>query len=746
MGLLADFFLRRTGLLIALIVGMTAVATVGVSRLTIDDVPSSLFRSDDDEFRRLEEVWETFGSDDGDVLMLVRSKQLTRRSGGLALAELTAAAAAVPGVRAVASPTLLVSRGPLGLPLPLWPGPDSPQESWEALESAAAAHPLASGQLLAEDGQAALVVVQFEGSDLPIDHFREPVAALEDLARSANEAGAVDVRLTGIPPLRIVIFDAIRREQTLFAGFGALLGAIVGALVFRHIGPVVVTSAASILAAYWSLGALGLAGQSINLMTTQLPLLILVIAFTDSVHLMMHVLRRREEGMGTKEAGANAIAELGMPCALTSLTTAIGFASLGLSRVQVIQSFGIMFACSVALTFVSVLVVVPLLSTWFLRDGAGPSLSERYAGLHRPAENGMRWVLWRARPVAWIGAAITAGMVLVCLQLVPDNRLTEAVPSGHEAVDTLAAVETHFGGSLWGAALLEWNPSAHGGEVPSDLDPVLLEVEEALAAEPFTHGPLSARALAQVGAGDASALDRVADLPGGVGARMLRPDLGRALVTYRVPDAGSPVAEPAYARLEQTFRDLSERHPGYAMHPTGTGFVARRNVNLIISDFSRGIWLASAIIVAVLALAFRSLRIGLVAVLPNVFPLALAGSVLVALGIELQIAAVLAFTVCLGIAVDDTIHLLARYQSERRAGHSPREAALLAFLHVSRALLATTLVLLAGFGVMFLSSIGTSVLFALIASIGLLAALIGDLLLLPAMLVATSRAGDDGTE
>ena len=109
------------------------------------------------------------------------------------------------------------------------------------------------------------------------------------------------------------------------------------------------------------------------------------------------------------------------------------------------------------------------------------------------------------------------------------------------------------------------------------------------------------------------------------------------------------------------------------------------------------------------------------------------------LGIELQIAAVLAFTVCLGIAVDDTIHILAQFQAERKAGHEVGEAAVRSFLHVSRALIATTAVLLCGFGVMFLSTITTSVLFALIATIGILAALVGDLLILPAVLTAVLR-------
>ena len=364
----AQVFQHHTSWLVALLVGLTALSGVGLARLTIDDIPSSLFRSDDDQFRRLEEVWETFGSDDGDVLLLVQGQSMTQRAEGSALAELAQAAAAIDGVRVVVSPSTLVRRGPIGLPIPLWPQADASADQWEALAAAASAHPLASDQLLSKNGKAALVIVRLEGKDEAIDHLRAPVAALQDLAARTNAQQLIDVRVSGIPPLRIIIFDAIRREQVLFAGLGALLGLFVGTLVFRRIGPVLVTSAASVLASIWSLGALGLVGQPLNLFTTELPLLILVIAFTDAVHLMVHILRQREAGLSPMDAGASAIRVLGVPCALTSLTTGIGFASLALSRVEVIQNFGTLLAGSVALTFISVLIVVPLLSACCLPD------------------------------------------------------------------------------------------------------------------------------------------------------------------------------------------------------------------------------------------------------------------------------------------------------------------------------------------------------------------------------------------
>ena len=141
-------------------------------------------------------------------------------------------------------------------------------------------------------------------------------------------------------------------------------------------------------------------------------------------------------------------------------------------------------------------------------------------------------------------------------------------------------------------------------------------------------------------------------------------------------------------------------------------------------------------VLEVLSLTFGSLRLGAISVVPNAFPLVVAASALVLLGLELQVTSVIAFTVCLGIAVDDTIHYVTRFRRELDDGYDVPEAAVRAFLGVGRALVVTTAVMLGGFGVMFFSAIPTTQLFALIGSLALFAALIGDLLLLPAMVVA----------
>ena len=763
MHLAARLFLRHARALTALVLGACVLASWGGSKLEVDDQPTSIIRSDDAAFAQMEEVFEQFGSDDGACLLLLEGADPFSPAGVRGLRRLVDALEELDGI-VTGAVSLLDMRTRVGLPL--LPAADASPERFEEARAAAATHPLVPGKLLGSDGTTNLVVAQLADETLPVAELRRRVRAIEavlagntagsaaeDTAQNAadNTAGSATdttagrdpgasarsspaapwrVSMTGVPPLRVQIFDAIRREQVVLSLLAGVVGAVISFAVFRRLGPVLITSAASLVSAWWALGVMGASGETINLLNAALPVLVLVIALTDGMHLMIAVLRRREEGAHPHRAGAHAIRSLGRACMLTSLTTAIGFASLAVSDIEVIRRFGLVFAGAVGLTFLAVITVVPLLGSAFLRRTPSGSAALQGAGLARPFELAARAVVGHSRLVTALGTALTVGMAAVSLQMVPDNRLTEAVPHDHAAARTLERLEAVFGGSVETSILVEFEDEQAG------LD-AMVAVEERLAEEPFATGSLSiVDVLRSLPGGDEPRATALELLPATATRSLLRRDLGRALIRFRVPDEGAAVAEPGYARIQDGLRAVEAAHPGVRLHLTGTGYVARTNVNVIIEDFALGLWVAALTIVFVLAAAFRSLRLGLLSVIPNAFPLAVAGSVLAGLGLELQVSSVLAFTVCLGIAVDDTIHLVSRYRAERLRGRPPEEAAVRAVTAVGRALVITTLVLVGGWGMLLLSEVPTTQLFGVIGLVGLTAALVGDLILLPAMLVA----------
>ena len=155
----------------------------------------------------------------------------------------------------------------------------------------------------------------------------------------------------------------------------------------------------------------------------------------------------------------------------------------------------------------------------------------------------------------------------------------------------------------------------------------------------------------------------------------------------------------------------------------------------MIVDLSRSLALAALVIFAVISMSYRSVRFGLLSLLPNTLPLVCAAAVLWLHGGALELAAVTTFSVCLGIAVDDTIHLISRYCVERRKTQDMHDAVRRAAGKVGAALTVTTLTLVGGFGSGLLSELPAMRLFSLLACVALATALAADVLVLPALIL-----------
>jgi hypothetical protein len=190
-------------------------------------------------------------------------------------------------------------------------------------------------------------------------------------------------------------------------------------------------------------------------------------------------------------------------------------------------------------------------------------------------------------------------------------------------------------------------------------------VHHALAAD---EGPLAAVSLASV----------VEPLPERARRRLdpndfrdlVDADARTAVVRARVRDLGSRRLEGVYDRIDDRLSLLAADHPGWRFQLAGMSVVSARNIRQLIRDLGSSLLLELAVIGSIIAFAFRSPLVGAISLIPNVFPLAAIGAVVVASGSTLEPATVIVFNVCLGLAVDDTVHVLAALRRHRRAGLS----------------------------------------------------------------------------
>lgn len=743
---MADGYLRRPGIAAVAIVMISALAGRGLFRVTFDDSPHNIFKSDDAEFQFLKEVLQQYGADDNDCLLMVRADEIFSAEALHDLQNLRDRAGQVTGVEEVVSLVDPPAMRLLGL--------DPRQPTGSALAPArekALASPLFRGQLLSGDATTTLMMVRLEANRKNISQFEQPVAELRQLAADFNKTTSLHVEMTGIPPLRVEIFAAVQSENKKYTIIGSALAFLMGFILFRKLRLVMIASLAPVLAAFWTLGLMGLVGEKINVLNVVLPTLVIIVGFTSAIHLLVDARRSLAEGADIKRAVHASIAHLGGACTLAMFTTVVGFASLAASSAEILRKFGLVCAAGVVCSFVAVILLSPLLMLWLLRGDAAAAKKRTSAKLGALSQRLTTWITEHRRLVVALGCLATALPACLLPQLYPDSQLTETIPQERESYQTLKRCDAAFGGVLTVMVVVDWqdNLQLQSREVQA----ALADVETAILDTPPLHYPLSVRSILKTLHPDnpdsARALLELsvamALAPEGTLSRMYNPaHPHRTIVTARLPDAGAAAYQEMFGRFDARLAQVSAEHPGITVRTTGTPKLAARNINQMVVDLTKSLTLAAIVIFGVIAIAFRSLRLGLISLIPNSFPLVLTGALLVVFNYPLQLASVIVFTICLGLAVDDTIHYLNRFRREMSRTSDVDLALRRASYAVGAALITSTLVLLAGFGSVTLSEIPTSRLFAGLACTAMAGALVGDLVFLPALISMFYRQRRDG--
>jgi hypothetical protein len=223
-------------------------------------------------------------------------------------------------------------------------------------------------------------------------------------------------------------------------------------------------------------------------------------------------------------------------------------------------------------------------------------------------------------------------------------------------------------------------------------------------------------------------------------ADLVSPDARMALVRARVADLGSRRLEGIYGRIDDGLAGLEQDLPGWRFRLAGMSVVSARNIRQLVRDLGSSLVVEVLVIGCILAIAFRSPLAGLVSLIPNVFPLAVIATLLMLTGRSLDPATVIVFNVCLGLAVDDTVHVLAALTRNRREGVSIATSVRRAVAETGNAVVIGGMVLLVGFAAVTASSVPSLAGFGLLACAAVAAATVAELVFLPALLVVTDEA------
>jgi hypothetical protein len=733
------FAVRFPRTVVAAIVLSLPLFLAAAAQLTFSSDIRDLFRSSENAFATLDALESHFPASAHDVQLVIGNGDLLSAEGIRVLHKLDAALKALDGVQGVTSIFSVPAR----------PGADGASTGSMVtadLQEHAVKNPLLRGVLLSEGQDKALFLIRLKQEARTIGETRQAVAAVRTAVGDSLEGTGYSSGLTGLSVLKIEIIGALQRDQNIFRVSAFIVVLAASALLFRRFSYVVIATLPAAVAIAWLSGGMWLAGQDINVLTSVVPTIVLVIAFSDSVHLLFEVRRGVAKGLDVQAAVSRSVTRVGPACVLTSFTTVLALSSLALVDHPFIAQFGLSAAAGAVLALISVLLMVPALSVLMIREreGANHSAAEDpvLSALERVSAMCASISMANPRVLTATGLAIVAVGAVAALQNEPEYRYSDNLPQSSGASQAIQTIEDKFGGANTLRVLIDWPDDYDVGSFET-LD-VIRSVHDTVAKLPQVSGVTSLYSLASWladGGSPGIALLRFAKTDTGedVAARFISSEATEALVTAQLPDLPAHRVVDLINRLEAKLAEVETAHMGVSFRVTGVAVVTARASYKMINELNRSLFIAVTIVIGLLAVALSGVRYAVVSVLPNAVPI-LAGSLYLYLtGQGLQFTSLVAFTVGFGLAVDSTIHLLNRYRLNQETSRSPDEALFGALRDVGPVVIISTVVIAGGLATTLLSNMPMVRLYGTIAVMVLLISLLANLFLLPASIETYER-------
>jgi len=620
----------------------------------------------------------------------------------------------------------------------------------ERLREEVLSNPIYAGNLVSSDAGATALLVYFE--DMPELEFvaRDLDAAITAIAE--EERGDAEVQITGQPHIKVMTSRTLRSDvrRVLPAAFGIVM--VISFVFFRMPRGVLVPITTVLISLIWTLAVIAWSGRALNLVTTIVPPLILVLGFAYSVHIVssyLDALREREGGAAegsSGEAAASpmfvALNEVALPVLLTGLTTIVGFMSLTLSSISAIREFGLFSVVGVACTLVASLSFAPAMLHVLPipKRRIGQPGSRLFA---RAAERLGQFDLDRRAAVLAASGLLAVAALVGLSRLEITSDMIQNFPRESAVRRDFEAVNEHLEGANAFYVIVETD-QVNAFREPANLGH-LQELQVWLEAQPEIGGTTSIVdyvMLINRGFNDNDPAYLVVPDSQEVVAQLLLvgendelwsyvdSEYRKASILVRSRTLESRPLAGLIRRIEGRLEELPEH-----LHAriTGNSVLMTRAIDDIARGQVTSLTVAFVVIYGILVLLFASFRVGFVALIPNALPVLVFFGIMGLSGVTLTATTSLIACIVLGIAVDDSIHYLTHFNAASRRLASERKGTIAALRAVVRPVTVTTVAICIGFLALTLSELRNFVHFGALASATLAVAWLLDLTLTPAL-------------
>lgn len=612
--------------------------------------------------------------------------------------------------------------------------------------------PFLRGLLLSKDGSSAAMMVKI---DAAFNDTPERVDLVDRIEARAQEMPG-RVAFAGFPYLRTQYAKRVTAEAPLFTGLALLISLFFLYLTFRTVRAVVLPTVIVSLGIVWTIGLIALFDHRLNIVTSMLPALLVIIGMASAIHICTKYFDRYLVVQDQREALLQTIRTVGLSTFLACLTTAIGFGVLILSGSHLLLVFGEFAAAGIMILYGLSITLIPLSFAAFKPPearGASFATNQRLASFF----NGLSRFTRHHSTGIMVGAAVLIAVGIIGLtRISTDIFVFSDFYKDDPLRQDLAVFEEDFGGVLPLEVVIESKKEGRFRSLGnmrrlqtlqtdlSELEPVgralaatdlvKLANQAYFGGHPATYRLPANHELPFLQSALKSLLDQetgsslTANLPVVVDSTF-----SLTQVYLGVLDIGTEqmnqLADTVRARAEAIFPPDQ-----FDVVVTGTAIMTTRSGENLVRNLLVSLGVALLLISVLMALLFRTFRLSLISLLPNVIPLLVVGGTMGFAGIILKPSTALIFSIAFGIAVDNTIHFLAKYRINRDAGWPLEDAVRITLTETGKAILFTSLVLMSGFLVFTLSSFGGTVNMGALTSLTLGVAGLANLVLLPALL------------
>lgn len=718
------------------------------------------FRADDPNLKQYDELLTRFSNDNALVVVAHSPSGVFDKDSAELLVELTDKMWQIPQVIRVESLSnfrwvraneddVIVS--------PLIPNDEELTEPLlQERKKVALEHEVLPGYLVSEDGRTAIVYAWL-APFVTGEEEHEAVGATEALLEELGKRGDHKFFLTG-EPAQQVAFEKINAAdfETLIPGVMLfMLVVLIG--VFRKPSGVLLPIATIIIAVMGGLAMAGWLGLGLNSVTFLMPMIVIAVTASNLIHVMVGYYSALRKSNDRREAVRSAVHKTFLTTFFASTTTAVGFVSLVTAEIVPIRNLGILTSVGIVLGWIFIqLILVPLLVLLPIRFRKKKGTKQETDGTEKPTPkwavrlyekiNAKRWVIIGAGLVIAISAAFLGSRNEVRFDPLTFFPEDYGVRKAHDFVEREV-------GWVSTVEIIIDTGKAEGIKDPDFLNKVD-EFQQWLEAQDYTSQTASLvdilKATNRALNGGKQEAYRLTDTRQGIAERILlysmnlppgldlndrmtlENDALRVTVWWSIRDSNS--ALDASSAIEKKGKEL-----GLDVEVTGRSYLFYELDPYAVSTLLRSLGGALILVTILLMVFFRSFKLGLLALVPNLLPLTLGAGFLYIIGLPMDFANAVVFSVALGIAVDDTVHFMAAYYVRNKQGLSVAQSLTEALADAGKPMVITTMILMATFSLLSFASFTPLRSFGLLISVVLLAALITDLILLPALLRVMSR-------